>query len=218
MADPHQINIWTHVAAGALALGIGLVPLFSRKGGPLHRWSGRVTAGLGVLVLGSATLATLLFSPPAPLMAATLSAGYQYLSGLRTLMLNRRGPGLPDALLALTGLGLSALILIQMGQGSASWTPAFGYATVGFLSSIAIYDLSRFFWISAWYRHVRELDHGVKMIGFYFAMLSAGAGNLLAELQPLSQILPSATGMVVMIGFVIWYSLNPINKRPVSAA
>ena len=80
MADPHQINVWTHIAAGAVALAVGLVPLFSRKGGPLHRWSGRVTAGLGVLVLGSATLATLLFNPPAPLMAATLSAGYQYLS------------------------------------------------------------------------------------------------------------------------------------------
>ena len=217
VADPHQINVWTHIAAGAVALAVGLVPLFSRKGGPLHRWSGRVTAGLGVLVLGSATLATLLFNPPAPLMAATLSAGYQYLSGLRTLMLNRRGPGLPDALLALAGLGLSALILFQMGQGSTSWSPAFGYATIGFLSAITLYDLSRFFWISTWYRNVRSLDHGVKMIGFYFAMLSAGAGNLLAELQPLSQILPSVMGMVALIGFVIWYSLHPINKRPSNA-
>lgn len=218
MADPHQINIVTHVAAGALALGVGLVPMFSRKGGPLHRWSGWATAGLGVLVLGSATLAVLLFNPPAPLAAATLSAGYQYLSGLRTLALTRRGPGLSDALLAIVGLELAGLIVFQMGQGSASWPPAIGYATVGFLSTIAIYDLSRFFWISTWYRHVRPMDHGVKMIGFYFAMMSAGAGNLLAEFQPLSQILPSAIGMVAMIGFVIWYSLNPINRKQINAA
>ncbi len=140
-----------------------------------------------MLVLGSAAIATVLFNPPAPLAAATLSAGYQYLSGLRTLALTRRGPGLLDALLALAGLGLAAVIMLKMGQGSASWPPAIGYATVGFLSTIAIYDLSRFFWISAWYRHVRPLDHGVKMIGFYFAMMSAGAGNLLAEFSRLAR-------------------------------
>ncbi len=215
MIDAHSLNILTHVATGALALGIGLIPLFSRKGGPLHRWSGRATAGLGAVVLSSAVLAVILFQPPAPLVAATLTAGYQYLSGLRTLSLTRRGPQWPDILLSTLGLGLALLVAFQMGQGSASWTPAIGYTTIGYLTTMTLYDFSRSLWVGVWYRRVRPLDHGVKMIGFYFAMLSAGAGNLLADWQPLSQVLPSALGIVAMIGFVISYSVNPIRPRGV---
>ena len=216
--DAHQLNVASHVGTGALALLIGLVPLFSRKGGPLHRWSGRATIGLGAVVLASAVIADVLFDPPAPLVAATLSAGYQYLSGLRTLALKRAGPGWPDVALALTGLGLVALLGLHMGSGTASWPPAIGYATIGFIATVIAYDLSRHLWIGVWRRSVRPLDHGVKMIGFYFAMLSAGAGNLLEQWQPLSQVLPSAIGMVAMVGFVVWYSLNPIGRRAMAAA
>jgi len=218
MIDAHTLNILTHVATGATALVIGLIPLFSRKGGPLHRWSGRATAGLGAVVLASAVLAVILFQPPSPLVAATLTAGYQYLSGLRTLSLTRRGPRLPDTLLSMLGVGLALLVAFKMGQGTASWTPAIGYTTIGYLATMTAYDLSRPLWVGVWYRRVRPLDHGVKMIGFYFAMLSAGAGNLLADWQPLSQVLPSAIGMVAMIAFVIWYSLNPLQPRPARPA
>ncbi|MDB5421235.1 MAG: hypothetical protein JWR59_1182 [Brevundimonas sp.] len=218
MIDAHTLNILTHVATGATALVIGLIPLFSRKGGPLHRWSGRATAGLGAVVLASAVLAVILFQPPSPLVAATLTAGYQYLSGLRTLSLTRRGPRLPDTLLSMLGVGLALLVAFKMGQGTASWTPAIGYTTIGYLATMTAYDLSRPLWVGVWYRRVRPLNHGVKMIGFYFAMLSAGAGNLLADWQPLSQVLPSAIGMVAMIAFVIWYSLNPLQPRPARPA
>jgi len=37
LIDGHAANIATHVASGVAALLIGLIPLFSRKGGPLHR-------------------------------------------------------------------------------------------------------------------------------------------------------------------------------------
>lgn len=213
MIDAHMLNILTHVATGALALLIGLIPLFSRKGGPMHRWTGRATAAFGAAALSTAVLAVILFQPPAPLVAATLTAGYQYLSGLRTLSLKRRGPHLPDTLLALLGVGLALLVAVQMGQGTASWTPAIGYTTIGYLLTMTAYDLSRPFWVAVWYRRVRPLDHGVKMIGFYFAMLSAGTGNLLEQWQPLSQVLPSVLGMGAMVGFVIWYSLHPIRPR-----
>lgn len=215
--DAHTLNVLSHVATGTLALLIGLVPMFSRKGGPLHRWSGRATVGLGAVVLGSAVIADILFDPPAPLVAATLSAGYQYLSGLRTLALKQAGPGWPDALLALARLGLVGLLGLHMGSGTASWPPAIGYATIGFIATIIVYDLSRHLWIATWRRHVRPLDHGVKMIGFWFAMLSAGAGNALEQWQPISQVLPSAIGMVAMVGFVIWYSVNPVGRRAMAA-
>jgi len=216
MIDAHALNILTHVATGGLALLIGLLPLFSRKGVPLHRWSGRATAGLGLVVLFSAALGVILFQPPAPLVAATLTAGYQYLSGLRSLSLTRRGPRLPDTLLAILGLGLALLVAVQMGKGSASWTPAIGYTTIGYLLTMTVYDLSRPLWVGVWYRRVRPLDHGVKMIGFYFAMLSAASGNLLEAWQPLSQVLPSAMGVATMVGFVIWYSLHPVRPGRVT--
>jgi len=105
---------------------------------------------------------------------------------------------------------MALLVAFQMGQGTASWTPAIGYTTIGYLLMMTAYDLSRPLWVGVWYRRVRSLDHGVKMIGFYFAMLSAGAGNLLAEWQPLTQVLPSAVGMAAMVVFVVWYSLHPV--------
>ncbi len=214
MTDAHHFNVMTHVAAGALAIVVGLVPLLSRKGGALHRWSGRTTAGLGLIVITSATIADILFKPPAPLVAATLTAGYQYLSGLRTLSLTWRGPSLPDALLAVCGLSLALLVAIDMGEGNTSWTPAIGYSTIGFVVTLTLYDLSRHLWVGVWLRRVRPLDHGVKMIGFYFAMMSAGAGNLLREFQPLSQLAPSALGVAAMVVFVVWYSLHPLTKAP----
>lgn len=71
--DLHYANIATHGGAGGSALAIGVFPLWSRKGGWLHRQSGRVTAGSGGIALSTAVLAALLFDPPAPLVAATLS-------------------------------------------------------------------------------------------------------------------------------------------------
>jgi hypothetical protein len=46
-------------------------------------------------------------------------------------------------------------------------------------------------------------------------MLSAASGNLLEAWQPLSQVLPSAIGVAMMVGFVIWYSLHPVRPGPV---
>ena len=43
------------------------------------------------------------------------------------------------------------------------------------------------------------------MTGVYFAMMSAGAGNLLRGFQPWSQIVPSTLGMAVMLTLGIVY-------------
>ena len=217
MIDWHGLNTGGHILAGTLALAVGLVPMFTRKGGVLHRQAGYVTVALGLIVLGSAVIANILFDPPAPLVAATLSAGYQYLSGMRAAYL-KAGPLKPlDIALAVCGLALCGLLWANVAHGSASWSPQIGYSTLGYILVILIYDLSRTFWMSVWHRHVRLLDHGLKMIGFYFAMLSAGAGNLLAQWQPLSQLLPSMIGLVVMIGFGVWYARHPIRPRALAA-
>jgi hypothetical protein len=211
MTDGHALNVAAHVATGAAALLVGLIPLFSRKGSWIHRWSGRVTAVLGLVVLASAIAAVVLFDPPGALVAATMTAGYQYVSGLRALALKARGPGGPDMLFSVAALSLAAYMALKMGEGDASWTPAIGYSTIGYLLTLTAYDMSRPLWLQAW-RRIRPLDHGVKMIGFYSALASAAAGNLLKQWQPWSQLIPSAVGLVAMIVFVLWYINHPIGR------
>ena len=108
-----------------------------------------------------------------------------------------------DAILAVAALGACGWLMLTMGQGNASRPPVVGYSILGMLAAIATYDLSRHLWANAWRRHVREIDHGLKMTGAYFAMMSAGAGSLVREGQPWSQILPQAIGTLVMILFLV---------------
>lgn len=202
---PHMLNIWVHIAAGAVALALGAIPLLARKGGILHRRTGRAFVAVAAVVLGTALIGDVFFSPPAPLIAASLAAGYQYCSSLRALSLRERGPGWVDVLLALIGLGGCIALFAFMGPGTESWTPAIGYSTIGYVSVVALYDLSRLFWPRVWLAHVRPLDHGLKMTGAYFAMVSAGVGNVFRDFQPWSQVGPSMLGFVVMIALAFGY-------------
>jgi hypothetical protein len=192
----HHLNILTHVAAGTLALLIGLFPLLSRKGGPVHRFTGWLFVAAGSGVLGCAMIGITLYAQPVPLMMATASAAYQFIGGLRALP-RFRAPRLFDSLLALAALAIGAVLFHVMSRGNASWPPAVGYGILGYLGVVALYDLSRPLWRRAW-QGIRHLDHGLKMTGAYFAMASAGAGNLLRGGQPWSQLLPSAIGIAVM--------------------
>jgi hypothetical protein len=83
---------------------------------------------------------------------------------------------------------------------------------------VVIYDVSRHAWPQLWLRRIRPLDHGLKMTGFYFAMASAGAGNLLRGWQPWSQVLPSAIGVTVMTVLAILFFRKQTRARPVASA
>lgn len=206
---PHEINVIAHVSAGAIALLIGLAPLLSAKGGARHRRFGRMFVILGAIVLATALVGVVFFDPLPPLIAASLAAGYQYLSSLRALSLKDRGPGVLDAMLALAALGGCAALYVFMGPGTPSWTPAIGYSTIGYIGAVAAYDLSRHVWSGAWRRHARPLDHGVKMTGAYFAMMSAGVGNIFRDAQPWSQVGPSAIGLLAIIVLAIAFLRRP---------
>lgn len=194
----NQINLAVHICMGAVGLICGLVPLLSTKGGSIHRKSGRVFVILAGVVLGTALLADAFLPEPIALLAASLSASYQYISSLRALVLRTRGPSTIDTLLACAALVSCAWLVRSMGAGTASWNPMIGYSTAAYVACIALYDISRLFWAAYWLRYVRPLDHGLKMAGCYFAMLSSGAGNLLKHLQPWSQVVPSSLGIFVM--------------------
>jgi hypothetical protein len=198
MQNLHHLNTLSHVSAGVLALLLGLLPLLSRKGSPLHRLSGWLFVAAGCVVLICALIGVIAYPRPGPLVMVTLSASYQYLSGLRALPRFRTAPSGLDTMLALAALTGCGLLLSRMASGEASWSPAIGYSTLGFLAVVALYDLSRPLWASAW-RKIRAIDHGLKMTGTYFAFASAGLGNLVRDWQPWSQIAPSALGLIVML-------------------
>ncbi|MFC4526306.1 hypothetical protein ISN76_19225 [Dyella halodurans] len=201
----NDVNIAVHIGMGAGGLICGLWPLLSRKGGVVHRRSGRVFVVMAGMVLGTAILADIFLYVPIALIAVTLSASYQYISSLRSLALRNRYPSTVDAILAIVALIGCAWIVLSKGTGTASWTPAIAYSTAAYVACMALYDLSRPFWAAYWLRRVRPLDHGLKMTGCYFAMLSSGAGNLLKHAQPWSQVIPSSLGIMVMVVFLSSY-------------
>lgn len=201
-------NVIVHVAAGALGLALGLVPLLTLKGGYHHRIWGRWFVGLAAITIATAGIGVLSGAPPPALVAATLSAGYQFTGSLRALALKGRAPGVIDGLLAVVALILIGVLLATMGPGTPSWSPAIGYSTLGYVGMVALYDLSRYAWPRTWTRVARPLDHGLKMTGAYFAMASAGAGNLLQDLQPWSQIMPSTLGVLAMLALSVAYFMK----------
>lgn len=201
----HALNVAVHITAGALGLLIGIAPMVSKKGGPLHRLFGQAFVPCATLALVTATVGVVFFDPPAPLVAVTLTAGYQFVGGLRSLRLRDRGPELLDALLAVACLAACAWLVVSMGSGTRSWPPALGYGTAGFLALVALYDLSRHAWPGAWLVHARPLDHGLKMTSAYFGMLSAGVGNVFRDYQPLSQVGPTVLGLMVAALLAVLY-------------
>lgn len=207
--DVHETNVWIHVGAGMIALAVGVVPLLSAKGGWLHRRAGDAFVAVGAVVLASALIGIVFFDPPAPLIAAGLTAGYQYLSSLRALHLRNQSPQMVDAVLALAGLAAAAALFVFMGTGTSSWTPALGYSVIGVVGIVALYDLSRHFWAKTWLAHARPLDHGLKMTSAYFAMASAGVGNLFRDWQPWSQVGPSVVGVIVIVAILIGTAMRP---------
>jgi len=74
----NDINIVVHVGMGACGWLVGLVTLVSFKGGKLHRRSGRIFVVFAGVVLLTALLADVFLKQPIALIAASLSATYQY--------------------------------------------------------------------------------------------------------------------------------------------
>jgi uncharacterized membrane protein len=208
----HSLDTILHIAGGALATLVGIVGLASAKGGRRHRRAGRIFVPLAALTTATAVIGLLLSPSRTALAAVTLSAGYQLAGSLRALALKDRVPGAPDGALAVLALAAAALVARTMGVDNASFTPAVGYSALAFVSLVALYDLARLrLSLPAW-RRIRPLDHGLKMTGFYFGMISAGAGNLLRGAQPWSGVVPSALGVLLMAWFAFRHA--PARRAP----
>jgi hypothetical protein len=208
MAPLHTANVAIHIVAATFALVVGLGSLFSAKGGAAHRKAGKFVLPAAIIVAVTAVIGVVVDPSRPALTAITISASYQLMSGMRARWLRglrSRPLGAFDAMIAVAGLSAALWLLITMGPGTPSFTPAIGYSAIGFVTLLSGYDLSRFAWQELWRRKVWPIDHGLKMVGFYFAMVSAATGNLLRDFQPWSQVIPSVIGVIALIIFAAFY-------------
>lgn len=204
----HSVNIVLHIAGGVFGIGAGLVPLLSTKGGPLHRRIGHWFVAFACLILASAVIGDLFFRPAVWLYAVTFAFAYELSAGLRSLRIRKSGPQLLDNVLAIAAIAAAAWIVHRANVEHAA-SNIIVHSTAGFLAALALYDLSRPLWVRIWVARVWPVDHGVKMTAAWFAMLSAGAGNILRGFQPASQLAPSIAGSIVIVWFIVFYLAKP---------
>ncbi|MES2037100.1 MAG: hypothetical protein V4495_04630 [Pseudomonadota bacterium] len=199
-----EINI--HIVAGAIGLPFGLIPMFSVKGGKVHRQFGKIFAMFALVVLVTSVISIILRDKPTVAMLSRLSlmTSYMLFSAYRALKIARSGPNFVDAAIAITAL-LGAGVLSTYMLPRSSVPLAVANATLIGLVVVVLYDLSRFYWTARWIARAAYIDHGVKMLAVFFGMLSAGAGNLFNQWQPWSSILPNVLGVIVMMMFGLFY-------------
>ncbi len=89
MENARTLVLFLHIAAGFVALTVGLVPFFAKKGGPLHNRTGLIFYYAMLFVaFSSFALATHRFSPF--LLMVGLVTLYTTVTGYRGLVLMRR--------------------------------------------------------------------------------------------------------------------------------
>lgn len=197
-----QFNIITHVIAGSLALLIGLIPIFSKKGSTIHRRYGQVFLAFMFITILTAAIGALFFRSRPFLTVITLQSGYLSFAGYRILQTKTKGPTIMDLLASIFLLFIASRFLLRVGGDEVVWDQSVVLYLLGFLFMVGSYDVLRFFWRSL--ARYWLLEHIFKMTAAYIALFSAFAGTVLAAWQPYSQILPSVIGTVWIVG-TMWY-------------
>lgn len=208
----------THIAAGFMLVAVGLVPILSRKGSRLHRWSGRLFVALMSGLLAAAWIMTLLrFSAYFAALSAT--ATITVFSGVRVL--RRKRPDLDprqcaqplDWIATLAVLAIGAWVLLLVAQGRTGGKAAVSAALVYAALTYGAWDLWRFSRPAAWPfgPFLWRYEHVLKMLSAYGAVISAFSGNFVTFLpKPWSQLWPT---LLFQPMAVIWIALLILDQR-----
>lgn len=207
-----------HIGCGFLLVVVGLVPILTRKGSRLHRWSGRAFVILMSTLLAAAWVMTALrFNAYFAALSAT--ATITLFSGVRVL--GRKRPDLDPrqraraldwaVTLALVGIGGWVLVLVVTGQtgNKAAVSAALVYAAFTYGG----WDLWRFLRPTAWpfSANLWTYEHLVKMLSAYGAVISAFSGNYLTFLPtPWSQLWPT---LLFQPMAAIWIAVLILRRR-----
>lgn len=129
-----RLFLGAHIAAGTLALLVGLIPMLGRKGGPLHVRAGRVYVYSMMLVAATAVVLCLLQPLTVGrlfLTSVAVLSFYLSFSGWRAARRHSATLPLPDAVLA----GFSALVGLAM-VATGLWRGVVLFAFIGGLICI----------------------------------------------------------------------------------
>ena len=212
-----------HIGCGFLLVAIGLIPILSRKGSRLHRWSGRAFVILMSVLLAAAWLMTAMHFN-AYFLALTATATMTLFSGFRVLGRKRpdvdprqRAKPLDWAVtLSLIGIGVWILVLVFTGRtgNKAAVSAALVYAALTYGG----WDLWRFMRPTAWpfSANLWTYEHLVKMLSAYGAVISAFSGNFLTFLPtPWSQLWPT---LLFQPMAAIWITVLVLRRRRKASA
>jgi len=199
----HKINIAIHVAAGSLALIIGLIAIISSKGKKLHRLIGRIFLILMSIVIITGLIGVFVFGRNTFLLVITVLSGYLAFSGYRAIKTKSNNPNPIDIGICLLSLISVLYFLYYFNSIGMIWSPVIIYSTVGYLFFIITYDLGRYFIPTKIYANLWIYEHILKMVGAFSGLLSAFSGTVFPQYQPYSQFIPSILGTLITIGFMI---------------
>lgn len=200
-----------HIGAGLLCVGLGVVPLVTRKGGRLHRLSGRAyVIVMAVLLVAAWIMTAMHFS--AYLLALSAMATLNLFSGLRVLGRKRPDIRLEDRAKPLDwvvaaiimAISLVTLYLVFTGRTGSTFAVSASLSGVGLV--YGVYDLWRFSGPTAWplSPSLWMYEHLVKMLGAYSAVVSAFSGNFMTFIPaPWSQLWPSMVFQVLALAWII---------------
>lgn len=212
----HEANIFIHVLSGMVALLLGLIALLSVKGGKVHKTSGKYFLGFMTIVILSGLIGVFIFGRNTFLLVITILSGYVAFSGYRIVKFKTNDPKKYDIIIALLSLIVLGYYLYYMKSIGMIWSPIVIYSTVGALIFIVIYDFLRYLIPKKSYKKYRIwiYEHIYKMTSAFAALLSAFTGTVLEEYQPHSQYIPSALGMLIILGFMFYVYKYGLRKIP----
>ncbi|PIB28499.1 hypothetical protein [Maribacter sp. 4G9] len=218
MQTLHNTNILIHIITGSIALLLGLMALLSRKGGVAHNKAGRCFLIFISAVIFTGLIGVLVFGRNTFLLVITILSGYVSFSGYRILKLKSNIPKKFDILVAIVSLLILVYFLYYFKSIGMIWSPIIIYSTVGALLIVISYDFLRYLIPRKKYTKNRIwiYEHIYKMTSAFSALLSAFIGTVFEEYQPQSQYIPSALGMLIILGFIIYVYKFGLKRLPKS--
>ena len=202
----HNTNIIAHVLFGSIALCLGLIALLSKKGKTLHTKSGNLFLICLIVVITTGLVGVFIFKRNSFLLVITALSAYLGFSGYRVLKYKNNQPKLLDIAIVLLTLASVSYFLYYFKSIGMIWSPIIIYSTVGYLLFMITYDFLRYLIPQSKYKNLWLYEHILKMVSAFSAILSAFSGTVFEDYQPYSQFLPSTLGMVVAIGFMVYYA------------
>ena len=202
----HSINIFIHILAGIIAIIIALFAYSSTKGGQQHKRYGRLFLWLMAVVTLTAMNGVFFFIDRPFLTVVTFLAFYTSYSGYRVLKTKETGFQTIDFLVMLLVFAISISFVVRMESASIMWNTKIVYYLLSYVLLIVAFDMCRFFfpnWIplSRFWLH----DHIFKMTASFTALISAGAGTVLASYDPWNQIIPAIFGTLWLVFCLVYF-------------